>query len=281
MKYANLHLHSNHSDAMFTPEQLVLIGKSLGYRALALTDHETDSGVKPIMDYAKLEGGMDIISGVEFYGSFEGHIIHITALNYDLDNPVIRAFIKERVELRCEKTRKLVEYGTSIGVIDGVTYDDVVRYNPDGAWLCIDSVLNAYKAKKLLPPQNIRQAVFRSEYVKSIETAVPDAAEVIQVIRAADGVAVLAHPGWHDSSNVDLIPGLVELGLNGVEVSHPDNHGISSARAREFAKTYNLYVSGGTDHTGAMSGCGGRNAIPALQGITEEEYYILKERRLG
>ena len=44
MKYANLHLHSTYSDAAFTPEQLVLIGKALGYKALCLTDHETDGG---------------------------------------------------------------------------------------------------------------------------------------------------------------------------------------------------------------------------------------------
>lgn len=42
MKFANLHLHSTYSDSQLTPMQLVLIGKSLGYHALALTDHETD-----------------------------------------------------------------------------------------------------------------------------------------------------------------------------------------------------------------------------------------------
>ena len=51
MKYANLHLHSTYSDAQLTPMQLVLIGKSLGYHALALTDHETDGGVKLFMTH--------------------------------------------------------------------------------------------------------------------------------------------------------------------------------------------------------------------------------------
>ena len=49
----------------------------------------------------------------------------------------------------------------------------------------------------------------------------------------------------------------------------------------EAAKTYKLYHSGGTDHTGPMSGCGNTNAIPVFNGITEEEYTVLKERRLG
>ena len=55
MKYANLHLHSTYSDGVLTPEQLVHIGKSLGYRALALTDHETDGGVSRFMEVARAE----------------------------------------------------------------------------------------------------------------------------------------------------------------------------------------------------------------------------------
>ena len=277
MKYANLHLHSNHSDAMLTPEQLVLIGKSLDYHALALTDHETDSGVKDMMHHAKAEGGVEVLAGVEFYGTFEGYNLHLTALDYDMDNPAFRAFVKERVDRRCEKTRKLVEYGTSIGVIEGITYDDVVALNPDGAWLCIDSVMNAYRLKKMLPPANLRAEVFRSEYAKSLEPQQPTAEEVIKVIRGASGVATLAHP----IHQTHLIPKLVDLGLNGVEISHPDHIENTSYLAVEMAKAYNLYRSGGTDHTGVMSGCGGKHAVPALQGITEEEFYILKERRLG
>ena len=57
MKYANFHMHSVYSDAAFTPEQLVRLGKSLGYRALALTDHETDGGVKAFMACANSDSG--------------------------------------------------------------------------------------------------------------------------------------------------------------------------------------------------------------------------------
>ena len=56
MKYGNLHLHSVYSDSQFTPYQLVLIGKSLGYRALALTDHWSDAGFDEFFGYAKAEG---------------------------------------------------------------------------------------------------------------------------------------------------------------------------------------------------------------------------------
>ena len=277
MKYANLHLHSNHSDAAFTPRQLLLIGKSLGYYALALTDHETDNGVRELMDAARVETGVRVISGAEFYGMHEGECLHLTALDYDMDNPGIRAYVKERVDYMTENTRKLVEYGREIGVIDGVTWDDVAKYTPDGAWFCINSVFNAYRTLKIAIPDNLRQAVWKSDYAKSLVKPIPSAERVIKVVRGAGGVVALAHP-YHQTQ---YIPKLVEFGLNGVEVSHPHNHENTSYLATEMAKTYNLYHCGGTDHTGPMSACGGRNAVPAFDGITEEEFTTLIERRRG
>ena len=58
-EYAKLHLHSTYSDAQYTPEQLVLLGKSLGYKAMAITDHETDAGYSELKYHAEKEGGME------------------------------------------------------------------------------------------------------------------------------------------------------------------------------------------------------------------------------
>ena len=133
MKYANLHLHSTYSDAQFTPSQLVLIGKSLGYRALALTDHETDGGVKEFMRSAKAQGGIDVISGVEFYGKYDGVSFHLVALDYDMDNPEFRAFVKERVDTYTEYTRKCVEFGIErelLTVLPGMTFKRFAAREP-------------------------------------------------------------------------------------------------------------------------------------------------------
>ena len=74
---------------------------------------------------------------------------------------------------------------------------------------------------------------------------------------------------------------MVEWGLNGIEVSHPGMQNHTPVMAKEAAKEYNLYHCGGTDHTGPMGGNEGRLAIPVFNGITEEEYYTLVERRRG
>ena len=279
MSYANLHLHSVYSDSQFTLLQLVRLGKALGYKALALTDHETDGGVKDFITAANREG-LDALPGVEFYANSFGANFHIVALDFDMENPSIRAFIKNRCNLMEEHTRKCFERGVQNGFIQGVTWNDVLDDCQDGMWICIEQVFRTLKRKKALSQianmAGLRAAAFKGEEAQSWYPAYPSAEEVIGVIRKAGGIAVLAHP----MRKMPYVEKLVELGLNGIEVSHPSVDDETSKLALEAAKTFNLYHSGGTDHTGPMSGCGGNNAIPTPQGITEEEFFIIKERRL-
>ena len=280
MKFANLHLHSHYSDASFSPHQLSLIGKSLGYGALALTDHETDGGVKIFQKACKILG-MDSLFGVEFYGAHDGHCPHLVALDYDYDDPAFRAFIRERCDAQMECTRKRVERGIRLGFIQDFTWNDVLDYARDGSWICIDHVINAMKHKKVMDPTDdgteLRKNVFKGEEAKSFEEPYPTAERVIGVIRRAGGIAILAHP----VNKTQYVEELVGYGLNGIEICHPHISEETAALAIEAAKTFKLYRSGGTDHTGAMSCCGGANATPALHGIDEEDFYVIKERKLG
>ena len=281
MKYANMHLHSTYSDAQFTPEQLVLIGKSLGYKAMALTDHETDGGVKKFMAYAKKEG-IRSVSGVEFYGKEFGINFHLAALDYDMDNPGIREFIQKRCDLHMEHTRKCFQRGIDIGFLEGMTWDDIMELTPPGSWMCIDSVMNVMRIKRIVPDDydfgEFRRVLFKAPEVKEWKVAPPTAEEVIKVVRGAGGVVALAHPtaAW-----LEHIDALVGYGLNGIEISHPSMRDRAPVLARQAAETYNLYHCGGTDHTGPMGGNEGTLACPVFNGITEEEYFDLVERRRG
>ncbi|MBQ8357196.1 MAG: PHP domain-containing protein [Clostridia bacterium] len=281
MKYANLHLHSTFSDSQLTPLQVVRIGKSLGYNALTLTDHETDGGLNDFFTACENEG-LEYMAGIEFYGMEEGVNLHLTALDYDINDPGIRAFVKERCELMAECTRRCVERGIKLGFIHDFTWNDVLDVCDEGAWICIDHVIRAMKQKRVMPAADdgsvLRQNVFKGPEPKSFFPEHPTAEQVIKMIRKASGVAVLAHPYKGQTRFVER---LVGYGLNGIEISHPDLQGNDAHLALQMADTFCLYRSGGTDHTGAMSGCGGVNAVPALQGITEEEFIILRERRLG
>ena len=150
-----------------------------------------------------------------------------------------------------------------------------------GTWICIDQVFAALRRKRVLDrcggEDVIRKNCFRGAEPDSFKPTRPSVETVIRIIREAGGVAILAHP-YRQTQYVEK---LVEMGLNGIEISLPHLYENTASIALEAAKAFNLYRSGGTDHTGAMSCCGGVNAVPALNGITEEEYTILTERRLG
>lgn len=282
MKYANLHFHSTYSDAQFTPQQLVLIGKALGYRALALTDHDTDGGVKPMMAFAEKEG-IDVISGVEFTGVWNNEMLHLTALDYDMEHPGIRDLIDTRTALRVNRTHQFFNKACEAGYIEGITWDDIVRLSDKGTWICYDTVSMVCSRLKVPIKAGMRQDIFNNPDVKASLSATPPpdwvhtAPEIIKTVRDAGGVIALAHPyKW-----TQYVPDLVKYGLNGIEVDQFHNYENTSALALEMAERYNLYHCGGSDHGGPMSGNGGEYAKPCMHGVTEEEFFTLKERRLG
>ncbi len=281
MKYANLHLHSTHSDAGFRPAHLVYLAKSLGYGALALTDHEAISGLPELFAAAKREG-IEAMSGVELYASIpDGPTVHVTGLDFDYTHPAIVDFTDFMTEKRNEFTRKQFEIAVELGLLPKVTWDDIVKYNPGSKWFCNDQVYFALDVMGLLPfveGKATFREVFHSEAARSVKIYMPTLAEVISAIRDAGGVPVLAHPpkGVHKH-----LQKAVDLGLRGIEICHPDLSEEETKLAIHSALTYNLYCSGGTDHTGPMSACEGELAIPAYHGATYDEFMAIKERRLG
>lgn len=280
MKFANLHLHSTYSDAGFTPTQLVCLGKALGYKALALTDHETDGGNDEFFRVAKREE-MLVITGAEFYGHLNGKKMHLTALDFDREAPEVRALIRQRCDLQAAWLKECFERGVEKDVIKGVIWEDVLDYAGEGRWLCTDTLAEVLRIKKAIPPEGMRyvkEHTTKDPEMKAKKAEYPTAAEVIQAVRSAGGVIALAHP---TESLMGIVGELVELGLNGIEVDHPGIAPEVMPLCDQAAQQYNLYRCGGTDHTGPMSCCGGKHAIPVWSGITEEEFYTLTERRLG
>jgi len=280
MKFANLHLHSTYSDAGFTPQQLVYIGKALGYQALALTDHETDGGCGEFMRAARREG-IETVTGAEFYAELNGQKMHLTALDFDPDAPQLRALIKARCDLQTAWMEECFRLGVERRVIKGVSWQDMLDYAGEGRWLCSDTLAELLRIKKAIPPEGLRyvkENTTKDPEMKAKKAPYPTAAEVIKAVRSAGGVIALAHP---TEGLMSIVGDLVALGLNGIETDHPGIAPEVLPLCEKAAAEYNLYRCGGTDHTGPMSCCGGKHAIPAFSGITEEEFRILKERKFG
>ena len=102
---ANLHAHSTVSDGGLTPSELKERYRAKGYSILALTDHETDGGTKEFQ-YTANQEGIQTIVGAEFTGMEGDYWLHLTALDYDYNDPGLRALVKRLCDDMTEYTRK-------------------------------------------------------------------------------------------------------------------------------------------------------------------------------
>ena len=84
-----------------------------------------------------------------------------------------------------------------------------------------------------------------------------DPVRAIDLIAAAGGVAVLAHPGavsrgWKIPD--ETIARLAGAGLAGLEAFHPDHDAAERSRLGALATSLDLIPSGGSDDHGSLTG---------------------------
>ena len=269
-QFANLHLHSTHSDGVYTPEELVKIAKDEGYRALALTDHDTTTG--NVLVRAECEkNGLDYIFGCEFSSPWREKRInfHIVGFDFDPEYPEMKEYLAQRSFCEAEQTRILFERGLEEGLLHDITWDEVLDYNRGVTWLCNNHVFNTMKAKGLatdLDYMNFFTTVYgkrRSQVKPPYEFKPID--KMLRLIRDAGGFAVVAHP----HNQLHAIPELIDMGLSGLEVWHHLLTDEERVEALKLAKEHKLFISGGSDHDGL---CGGYYS--SYENPNESRFYV-------
>ena len=249
-RLAELHSHSDHSDGSFCPEKVIEIAHSAGLAALALTDHDTVSGIAAARRRAE-QIGLDFIAGVEFSSHVGKKEIHILGLFIDDSKPDLIAATEQARLFRRERAHMIVGKLRELRI--GVDFADVE--SAAGA----ASMGRPHIAAALVDVGAVPH--LDSAFQKYIGNGGPafvpkptlSAPQVIETIHAAGGVAVLAHPA---SSRVGerTILDLADIGLDGFEVLHPKHRQAQQKRLRRLIDSSGLLPSGGSDFHGQGSG---------------------------
>lgn len=245
----DLHCHSRNSDGSLRVNELMTLALQRGLTALAITDHDTMSGVPQAMEIGK-RLGITVIPGIEMSAKdyLRNRKVHI--LGYLCDCP-------ERLEKGCSK---ILESRRSAAK---EMLNTVMQYYPITSELvakCADGSSTIYK-------QHIMHALMEAGYsneffgdvfrklfssnggVAYVPIEYPDVRQAIDLIHSAGGVAVMAHPYTYDS--IELMEELVSDGLlDGIEVWHPSNNAQRVEYLCEFADAHQLVKTGGTDFHG-------------------------------
>ena len=267
--YANLHLHSTHSDGGYSPTELVHVAKDEGYKALAITDHDTATAYPELAREAQ-KAGMEYIIGAEF-AVFKPKPFHIASFGFDPEYPEMKKYLADMAHRITENTRLCFEENVQKGYFKGITWGEVLEYNKSIAWLCNNHVFRAMLAKGLVEEKNYMSWFYayfekqRGHYPSKIEFLPLN--ELVSLVKKAGGVSLVAHP----HGQLDDIDMLVENGVEGLEVLN-DLNDDEKVRALKIALERDLYVGGGSDHYGLCSGF--YSGFPSEEELKKDPCYI-------
>ncbi|MGW2520050.1 PHP domain-containing protein [Streptomyces sp. NPDC001617] len=251
----DLHCHSTASDGTDTPAELVRNAAAAGLDVVALTDHDTTRGHAEAV--AALPAGLTLVTGAELSCRIDGISMHMLAYLFDPEEPALLAERELVRDDRVPRARGMVAKLNELGV--PVTWEQVRRIAGDGS-VGRPHVATALVELGVVPsvgdaftPQWLADG--GRAFVEKHET---DPFEAIQLVKAAGGVAVFAHPGASKRGRTvpeSAIAEMAAAGLDGVEVDHMDHDPETRARLRGLAKELGLLVTGSSDYHGSRKTC--------------------------
>ena len=181
----------------------------------------------------------------------DGRDVHVLGYFIDIASPQLRDFLARQ---RRDRLRRVHEMGERLAAL-GVPVDvapiaaDAARGRSVGRPQVADALLSAGHV-------TTRNEAFDRFLQSGGPAYVPRHGapphEVIEIIHGAGGLASLAHPGV--SRRDDLLPALVDAGLDALEARHSDHDAATEARYRELARQMKILVTGGSDFHGGDAG---------------------------
>lgn len=244
MVEVDLHLHTTHSDGRLTPTQLVELVAARGIRVAAITDHDSTEGVAEAMEAAARFPQLTIIPGVELSTDIPGNEIHVLGYFLRYEDAAFQETLRSFRDGRVGRAREMVDKLAALGL--PVDWERVCE-------LATGAVGRPHIAQAMVEkgyithPQEAfvhylgRNGLAYAERVKMTPV------EAVQYVRAAGGVAVLAHP--HVVDNVEsLLPELVDAGLAGMEVHYGEYEPQQVEEFGEMAARHGLLPCGGSDY---------------------------------
>lgn len=246
---ADLHLHTKFSDGTFEPEEVVSEAVRHGLAAIALTDHDTVEGCERAAA-ACGRVGIEFLPGTELTSEHAGNELHILGYCMDTRNRAMLEVMAKCQAVRQERIHEMVRKLNRLDVqIDAAAVFALANCRSPGRPHVARTLVNAGLVGNLDEAFERFLKKGRPAWVPKMKMSALDA---IELIHQARGLAVLAHPGLNRTD--DVIPDLVEAGLDGIECFHTKHAPAAARRYFGLAAKFKLLVTGGSDCHGMSKG---------------------------
>jgi predicted metal-dependent phosphoesterase TrpH len=254
----DLHIHSTASDGSLTPADIIGHAQKINLAAIAITDHDSVDGSKEALQIG-IPPSLHFLTGVEISAAhppfFPGSgSFHILGYAIHLDDRDLNQALSKLQEARRNRNPEILK-----------------RLNKLGFRISLEEV-NQEVGEGQLGRPHIAYAMLKKGFVASVDEAFDkylgteglayvdkdriECEQAIDIIRAAGGVAVLAHPALLNIENEQqldvLIQDLIKIGLAGIEVYYPEHSPQQIRQYTQLAAKYDLLMTGGTDFHGSI-----------------------------
>ena len=280
LRRVDLHTHSTASDGTDRPAELIAKAHDAGLAAVAITDHDTLSGLPEAEEEARKYSDMEFVRGVEVSTGSDRGEMHILGLWVPKDAEPLEKALAEMRSKRGERNERIVEKLCRLGC--PLTMDDVMKE----------------AGGESVGRPHIAMALVAMGYCKSMKEAfdkylgqtgaaylpkdVMEPEKAVSIMSSIGCSVIIAHPllrsyppGWID----DFVHRLVPCGLCGLEAWHSEQTDNDTRFPLSLARHDHLCVSGGSDYHGHNKP---RISLGTGYGslfVTEDAYNLLKQWR--
>ncbi|MDR2971567.1 MAG: PHP domain-containing protein, partial [Bacteroidales bacterium] len=191
-RYVDLHIHTRFSDGSSTLEEIMDAAAVRGLAAISITDHDCMDAYPLAMEMGEAMG-IEVIPGVELSSEIQGKDVHILGYFVDFDNPEFVRKLQEMKEARYIRAQKMVSNLNEQGI--DLRFETVLSIAGEG------TIGRPHIASAMLKEElvfSFREAFDRyigydsPIYVEKFKITPKDA---FDMVKAAGGIPVLAHPG--------------------------------------------------------------------------------------
>ncbi len=254
MKNTDLHIHSNYSDGLFSPSEIISFCKDLNLKAISITDHDCIDGLNDARNYAANKN-IEFIDGVEIQCAE----CEILGYFFNKEDNELNKFLELHQVQKQKYILKKIDVLNDMNI--DISYEDVLVEQVPGRQLMATHIALAMIKKGY---GSSLQEVFK-KYLNKIKIKLDQpptrAKKIIKVLSNAGGVSVLPHPSFlkgYQKEDIDFfVKHLVDFGITGVETTFPlpleldvpEEH-LFLEKIKQLAKQYELVECGGSDFHG-------------------------------
>jgi 3',5'-nucleoside bisphosphate phosphatase len=260
----DLQSHSTHSDGVLSAEDVVTRAAEAGVELLALSDHDTISGVAEAVATGE-RAGVEVVPAVEISAVDEGaktaRELHILGYRIDYTGPPMTARLEEFLADREKRTLRMRDGLREVGFdLDEAEIEQrIAEGKPIGRPHLAGAVLRAPANAERLKAEDIDDigSLIRGYLIEGRPAfrlrETPTVAQAIEAIHEAGGVAIWAHPFWDISDPGEVLESLQrfhDLGIDGVEAFYITHDEPQTRLLTDRAGELGMLTTGSADFHG-------------------------------